>query len=324
MRNAKIGVNMPVFFVIGGLLSASTFATADWSKLLARTIHFMWPQVVVAILYGAVIALAGGRGAFSWVMRMWFLHTYAIIYILSSIVFRCADTNKKRWMLFLFLYATMLFWPNRFRIGWFGQVIHMFPYFVFGLMVLKNKALYLDWRVGCVCGAAYLLAVFLQGDSSVNGMNFWKVNAHWKVVLFSWQQCIVFFARTAVGIVGSLFLLYLVNASIGALPWLSDFSILGTTSLGIYVIHEYPLYSMGRHCSILPLPGWSRWFVAVCIFLLCHFTVAMMRRYAFTRFSFFGNEKLLADTLRNLRMKYGTRRHPANDFTNRIDRTGKI
>lgn len=127
MLNAKIGVNMPVFFVIGGFLAASTFATADWGKLLARTISFMWPQVVVAILYGAVVALTGGRGAFSWVMRMWFLHTYAIIYILSAIVFRYADTDKKRWMLFLFLYAAMLFWPCRFCIGWFGQVIHMFP-----------------------------------------------------------------------------------------------------------------------------------------------------------------------------------------------------
>ena len=185
MLNAKIGVNMPVFFVIGGLFAASTFATADWSKLIARTISFVWPQVVVAILYGAGVALVGGSGAFSWVMGMWFLHTYAIIYILSAIVCRCADTDKKRWMLFLFLYAAMLFCPSRFRINWFAQVIHMFPYFVFGLMVLKKKALYVDWRIGCLCGAAYLLAVFLQGDSNANGMNFWKVNAHWKVVLFS-------------------------------------------------------------------------------------------------------------------------------------------
>ena len=179
----------------------------------------------------------------------------------------------------------------------------MFPYFVFGLMVLKRKALYLDWRVGCVCGAAYLLAVFLQGDSSVNGMNFWKVNVHWKVVLFSWHECITFFARTAVGIVGSLFLLYFVNASVGSIPWLSKFSIFGTTSLGVYVIHEYPLYLLGRHCSILPLPGWSRWFVAIGIFFLCHFAIALMKRYAFARFAFFGNEKWMADAFRRLRTK---------------------
>lgn len=41
MLNAKIGVNMPVFFVIGGLLAASTFEKADWSKLIARTVSFM-------------------------------------------------------------------------------------------------------------------------------------------------------------------------------------------------------------------------------------------------------------------------------------------
>ena len=179
----------------------------------------------------------------------------------------------------------------------------MFPYFVFGLMVLKKKALYVDWRIGCLCGLAYLLAVFLQGDSNVNGMNFWKVNAHWKVVLFSWHECITFFARTAVGIVGSLFLLYLINSAIGAIPWLVTLSTFGTTSLGIYVMHEYPLYSLGRHCSALPLPGYSRWLVAIGIFFLCHFVVVLLRRYAFTRFAFFGNEKLLADGLRRLGMK---------------------
>ena len=64
MLNAKIGVNMPMFFVIGGLFAASTFATADWSKLFARAISFVWPQMFIAIFYGLVIALAGGGGAF--------------------------------------------------------------------------------------------------------------------------------------------------------------------------------------------------------------------------------------------------------------------
>ena len=303
MLNAKIGVNMPVFFVIGGLLAASTFAAADWSKLLARTISFVWPQAFVAIFYGVVIALSGGRGAFSWVMGMWFLRTYAVIYILSAIVFRFSDTNGKRWALFIILYAVMLFCPSRFRINWFAQVIHMFPYFVFGLMVLKGKALYLDWRIGCLCGVAYLLAVFFQGDSNVNGMNFWKVNTHWKVVFFSCHECITFFARTAVGIVGSLFFLYLINSAVGAIPCLVKLSTFGTTSLGIYVMHEYPLYSLGLHCSALPLPGYSRWLVAMGIFFLCHFAVVLLRRYAFMRFAFFGNEKLLADGLRRLGMK---------------------
>ena len=303
MLNAKIGVNMPVFFVIGGFLAASTFAAADWGKLLARTISFVWPQVFAAILCGVVITLAGGRGAFSWVMGMWFLRTYAVIYILTAIIFRFSDTDGKRWALFIILYAAMLFCPSRFRIDRFAQVIHMFPYFVFGLMVLKKKVLYLDWRTSCLCGAAYLLTVFLQGDSNVNGMNFWKVNAHWKVVISSCHECITFFARTAVGISGSVFVLYVINSAIGAVPWLVKLSTFGTTSLGIYVIHEYPLCLLGRHCQILPLPGWSRWLVAIGLFYLCHGIIVVVKHYAFTRLTFFGDEKLLADGLRRLGIK---------------------
>ena len=50
MLNAKIGVNMPVFFVIGGCLASLTFTKADWPKLMSRTIHFLWPQFAVAIV----------------------------------------------------------------------------------------------------------------------------------------------------------------------------------------------------------------------------------------------------------------------------------
>lgn len=300
MLNAKIGVNMPVFFVIGGLLAASTFKSADWSKLIARTVSFMWPQVAMATLYGVLIALLGEIGAFSWVMGMWFLHTYAIIYIMSAIVFRCENTDMKRWMLFLFLYAAMLFWPSRFRVSWFAQVIHMFPYFVFGLMCLRKKTLYRDWRVGWSCGVLFLVSVLLQGDSVVNGMSFWGVNAHWKVVLFDRHQLLTFFARTGVGICGSIFVLFIVSSLISVMPSLSFLSQFGLTSLGVYVIHEYPLNILGRHLSLLPLPSWSRWFAAIGIFLLCHFVVAMLKRYLITRFAFFGNEEMLADGLRRV------------------------
>ena len=168
MLNAKIGVNMPVFFVIVGLFAASTFVTADWSKLLA---------------------------------------------------------------------------------------------------------------------------VFVQGGSNVNGMNFWKVDAHWRIVLFSWYEGVTFFARTIVGICGTVFLLFIVNLLIKIVPLIKIISPFGMTSLGVYVLHEYPLFLLGRHMTILPLPSWSRWFVALVVFLLCHFIVVGLKRFSITRFVFLGDEK---------------------------------
>ena len=176
----------------------------------------------------------------------------------------------------------------------------MFPYFVFGLMCLRKKALYLDWRVGCCCGVLFLASVFLQGDSSVNGMNFWKINAYWKVVLFNWHESFTFVARTVVGICGSIFVLFAIGSLMRVLPSLSWVSQFGMTSLGIYVIHEYPLCIVGGHLPILPLPSWSRWIVALAVFLLCHFVVVVVKRFSITRFAFFGDEKMLADGLRRL------------------------
>lgn len=300
MLNAKIGVNMPVFFVVGGFLASTTFASADWSKLVARSVLFIWPQFIVAMIYGILIALIDGGGAFSWVLRMWFLHTCVIIYFLSAIVFRITDTDKRRWLLFAVLYAAMLFWPSSFRASRFEQVVHMFPYFVFGLMCLKNKALHLDRWISCLCGMLFLLFVFLEGDSSVNGMNFWTVSAHWGTIFASWNTWFTFVARTIVGITGSIFLLFLINVLIGAVSWLARLSVFGTTSLGIYVLHEYPLYLFGRHCSIFPLPAWSRWIVALFVFLLCHWIVVFVKRHYVSRVIFLGDEALLASGFRRL------------------------
>jgi len=305
MRNAKIGVNMPVFFVVGGFLAASTFAKADWAKLISRAVHFMWPQVAVAGLYAVLLSIVGGHGsaAFSWVMNAWFLHTYAIIYIVSAIIFHITVDDKKRWALFLCVMIAMLLCPSRCRISWCGQVVHMFPYFAFGLMCLKKKLLYQDWRIGFACGILYLAAVFLQGDSNVNGMNFWKVSAcifNWHDGVVNWRESATFVARTVVGISGSIFVLFSVNALIKAVPRVAMLSSFGTTTLGVYVFHEYPLCLLGWHVSICPLPAWSRWFVAIGIFLSCHFVVVMLKRYWITRFVFLGDEKMLSDALRRL------------------------
>ena len=300
MQNAKIGVNMPVFFVIGGLLAASTFSNAGWSKLIVKTGLFIWPQFVVATLYGVVAWFAGGGGAFSWVMGMWFLRTYAIVYLLVAIVYRVVGRNDLRWILFLVLYAAMLFRPEHFRVSWFDQVVHMFPYFVFGLMCLQKKEWYHDWRIGCSCGVLFLASVFFQGDSSVNGMNFWMVNAHWKELLSSWHGCFGFVARTTVGITGSIFLLFLINVLITAVPGLARVSVLGTTSLGVYVMHEYPLCWVGRQCSIVPLPSWTHWVVAIFYFLLCHCLVMALKKFSASRNVVFGNEIALINVMQRV------------------------
>ena len=49
MQNAKIGVNMPVFFMISGYFAASTFANGGWRRIVARAVGFLWPQTALAV-----------------------------------------------------------------------------------------------------------------------------------------------------------------------------------------------------------------------------------------------------------------------------------
>jgi len=288
---------MPVFFVIGGYLAASTFKNADWSKLVSRGIYFLWPQFVMAVVY-SVVMMPFGKKAFDWVMNAWFLHTYAIIYILAAVVFRTAETDVRRWLLFFALYIAMIFWPSCVRLGMFGQVTHMFPYFCFGLMCLRKRPLCIGWATGCFCGAVYLAFVFLQGDSDVNGMNFWKASVHWTALFSSETELFTFFARTVVGISGSVFVLFLAKILVVAAPCAARLSFLGTTSLGIYVVHEYPLYALGGDLSVLPLPASSRWLVAICYFLACHCLIALLKRFGTTRVVLFGDEPAMANAFR--------------------------
>ena len=90
LLNAKIGVNMPVFFVIGGYFAASTFANGGWSKIVARTVGFLWPQTALA----ACMAVAGlllamdFRASVEYLLAIWFLRTMLVVYFLAALAYK--------------------------------------------------------------------------------------------------------------------------------------------------------------------------------------------------------------------------------------------
>ena len=306
IHNAKIGVNMPVFFVMSGYFAASTFDRSNWCKILARTMSYVWPHITLPILCLSCWFFFSDDGMRTLLGRLpfyWFLRTLAIIYLLCAVMYRFATTNKARWVFFVIVYLVMFFCPQIFHWWWCDQVIHMFPYFVFGLMVLKNRPLHMSAKVSIACGVVFLLFVFLQGDSASNGMNFWKVCPYWNVVLFSLHDSVAFFARTIVGIAGSIFVLFLADRISRRLRFAGKLCSLGRTSLGVYVIHEYPLQMIGAMLTSAMAPAWSRWIVAVCWFLACHFAVRLIQYFKISRFLFFGDEAWM----QNILTKFSTR-----------------
>ena len=318
MTNAKIGINMPVFFMIGGYLALSTFQKGTWAKISARVIGFLWPMASFGALFGLVLFVAGHDENIGWFLRFplhrvfhghWFLRTFAAVYLFSAIVYRSCRSDRIRWIAFVLLYIALLSWPGRFQrcLFWVGgrQTIHMLPYFVFGLLVLNRRKLWQSSGIPLLCGAFFLSVVLLEGNSSTNGMNFWNVSTHWRAVFLDPHGLVCFFARTAVGLSGSIFILWAIDSALRRIPSLSRIAIFGTTSLGVYVLHEWPMMQFGRiGISWMPIPAWTRWLVAASWFLACHFAIVGIKQVPALRFLFFGNEKRLAHFFQSLRLHH--------------------
>lgn len=307
MLNAKIGVNMPIFFVIAGYLAHSTFQNGSWAKIAARIVGFLWPMAAFGAVFGFLVFATGHGESIGWLLRFplnrvlhghWFLRTLAAVYLLSAIVSRSCRSDRARWIAFTVVYAALLICPGRLQsyLFWIGgpQTIHMLPYFAFGLLALNRRKLWQSSNAAILSGAFFLSVVFLEGNSSTNGMNFWTVSTHWRAIFLDTHGLLCFFARTAVGISGSIFILWIMDRSLSRIPCLSRIAVFGTTSLGVYVLHEWPMMQLGRTgIPWLPLPAWTCWLVAIGWFFMCHFAIVGIKHIPPFRFFFFGNEKWL-------------------------------
>ena len=228
----------------------------------------------------------------------WFLRTYAGVYLLSAIVYRLCRNDKCRWFVFVLLYAALLFWPARFRscLYWIGgsPTLHMLPYFVFGLLVLRKYPAWRFSRIALPCATFVLAVILLEGQAFAKLMNFWNVSMHWRSVFLDRWNLLAFLARIAVGLAGSVSILYGVDRLLRRFPRLSTFAVFGTTTLGVYVLHEWPLIQIGKSgLSCLPFPFWTRWPLAIAWFLVCHYIITYIRRAPTLRTIFFGNERRL-------------------------------
>lgn len=293
MQNAKIGVNMPVFFMISGYFAASTFANGGWRRIVARAVGFLWPQTALAVC----VAVAGFllsmdfSASIEYLLTIWFLRTMLVVYVLAALAYKPFKSEAMRWATMIVIYGLMIFLPVPLKAFWIGQSAHMFPYFVFGLMVLRKCELFKNVGIALLCGLFFLVVVLLEGNTPTVGMSFWNGATHWSDVISSSYNIVTFFARTAVGIAGSVFVLFAVDRLLMACPRLSFIGVLGTTTMGVYVLHEVVLINAGAKLPFLPLPSWTRWLIAVAYLLICHLVVVLVRRYPVSRFLFFGDEK---------------------------------
>ena len=126
-------------------------------------------------------------------------------------------------------------------------------------------------------------------------MSFYYVPTDWRTVLSSGHLSFCVLARTVVGIVGSVFVLWIIDCICRKARCLNKAAIFGTTTLGVYVMHEWPMLQI-KDFSLLSseLSGYWKWPLALAIFLSCHFLVEWMRKHLYMQVVLFGNEKWLS------------------------------
>ena len=170
----------------------------------------------------------------------------------------------------------------------------MFPYFVFGILVMRPFELHGKWRIAIPCGIFLFAVVIFEGNVRTNGMSFYWVPSDWRTVISNGRLFLCFWARTAVGITGGIFILWIADKLIKLVPWLANFAVFGTTTLGVYVIHEWPLIQVHKYFQFESLPSCWRWPLTLVLFMGCHYVIVAIKRYRRLSFVFFGDEKWLA------------------------------
>ena len=311
---AKNAVNMPAFFVLSGYLAFSTFRTGTWSKILARVSLFAWPRASFAIIFVVIeilICMPSFRGVgATWSLFLdiyrsrWFLRTLGGVYLLSAVIFRLGRRDLFRWILFGIAYLSLLFFPGRFRwcLSYVGgdQFVHMFPYFVFGLMVLRKYQLWKMPMVEIMCTFLFLAIIMHKGLCNTIVLSTWQSPVAWQYLIRDWGFPRLLF-RTCLGIMGTISLFSLVEHLVRLFQPISRLASFGTTTMGVYIIHERPFELIVKYLpSVVPLPSWTRMLLAISWFFVCHFAICAIRNHAKSNFLFFGNEQWLRNFFHRL------------------------
>lgn len=230
----------------------------------------------------------------------WFLKSLAIIYAVMALIWTVTATTKGRVSAVVAVYA-MLFLTAGHNVAVLSMVFHMFPYFAFGVLVLRPFELYKKLVLALLCGVFFAAVVLFEGNVRTNGMGFYWVPADWRTVVADNHLLLCWGLRTMTGVAGSIFALWTVDLVLKYVPQLSCLAGFGTTTLGVYVLHEWPLVQIHTYFSFASLHSFWRLPLTLALFCTCHYATILIRNHPKLNFFFFGDAKRLSDRISGFR-----------------------
>ena len=298
--NIIVNMNMPLFFLISGYFSYGLVLGGDWKKFGWRLLGYFWPLMITAIIFNfceMAWGMADYKGPYPIEVMKWFLFGGWYLYVLAMCVasvficFRLRGGVKTRIASLVLLFVASLFIRHAWWVPYFR---HMFPFFVVGLGVkaMKNVEVekMLTWKIGVPCLALYILAAVFEGTAYQHRLYFYGVDSSWWGLTADWQAPLWELAHYALGIFGSVGVMWAIAALFKVAPIVGKLAPLGETTLGVYLLHQWLLKRVVDQ-------GWlssSVWVVlmwTIILFVGCHYLTRLSTRGVWCNRIFWGKFK---------------------------------
>jgi len=266
--NFRVGMNMPIFFVISGYFAWRAIEAGDWGKLAQGLRSYFQPALFAGLVFTGVGLLMGlvdsstraiaMRLAKSVFVDPWFITTLAECYVITFVATAVGRRTKWGLVILVAIWLAVVCRPEEIpgRVH-FGCLVSMLPHYVFGAIVLKrlNRRVWENWRIGVLCLSLFIAFVLLEGDVAVNGMSFYTADSTARA-FWTLRGAMTFVLRPLVGLLGSIGVMWCVWMLIKIAPFFVCFAKIGTLTLGIYIFHLWPLERL-RGIAWIGSSAWS-------------------------------------------------------------------
>ena len=156
------------------------------------------------------------------------------------------------------------------------KILQMLPFFMMGRYLLDDmlKAIKRFRGLGLTCIYAYTLIILFSGNVYDNGMGFYWNHVSWIELLKNSNSVILWIARFATAVIGVLAVLYVFDVGM-KFNVLRKLSCLGTTTLGVYILHQDILTLISPILSPNPMVVFA---MSVVLLVFCHFLIMITKK----------------------------------------------
>lgn len=188
LENFRVGMNMPIFFVISGYFTWTTIEAANWKKLGRHLQSYFQPALFFSCVFLSIglaigvvpgdsnsIAVAFIRGIF---VDPWFITTLAECYVLTFAAYAAGRTISRMLGILCVVILAIVFRPTSAGAIHCSSIVNMLPCFLFGAIVLRKYAIkFWESRIVGLGALAFFLAfTALEGNVHTNGMSFYSAD----------------------------------------------------------------------------------------------------------------------------------------------------